>query len=322
MHTGLLTNGFYRVGQTDFRWVAEWAASHGFKEIEIGDSVELDEALFERIQGEGKIRLGSFCYCKNMLHPLKGKYYTKELLKRIDLAHRLDMDKVIVFTGFDLTPDDEEKNFGGHLPVEKQVDVVAKAYHPIVDYAEKRGVKIAFENCPMMGNIAYSPLIYDQIFEKLDSKNVGFAFDPAHFVWLMNDPYREIIRYGDKIFHVHGKDCEIDRQRLAYTGILATRDWWHYRDPGLGQLNWGKLVACLNEIHYDGVISVEHDDTVWNSTLEKVETGCRIAKETLESAIRTGEMEKGHGSEKGSSSSGASGSVACTCGEIYPPAEG
>ena len=219
MHTGLLTNGFYRVGQTDFRWVAEWAASHGFKEIEIGDSVELDEALFERIQGEGKIRLGSFCYCKNMLHPLKGKYYTKELLKRIDLAHRLDMDKVIVFTGFDLTPDDEEKNFGGHLPVEKQVDVVAKAYHPIVDYAEKRGVKIAFENCPMMGNIAYSPLIYDQIFEKLDSKNVGFAFDPAHFVWLMNDPYREIIRYGDKIFHVHGKDCEIDRQRLAYTGI-------------------------------------------------------------------------------------------------------
>lgn len=293
MYTGLLTNGFYRVGQTDFSWIAGWAEKHGFQELEIGDTVELNEVLFDEIQQKGKIRLGAFLYCKNMLHPTKGKYYTEELLKRIDLAHRLNIDKVIAFTGFDLTPDAAEKNFGGHRPVAEQVTKVVEAYHPIVDYAEKRGIRIAFENCPMMGNIAYSPFIYDQIFEKLDSKNVGFAFDPAHFVWLMNDPYMEIIRYGNRIFHVHGKDCEIDRERLAYTGILATEDWWHYRDPGLGQLNWRKLIACLKEIHYDGVISVEHDDTVWNSVLNKVETGYLIAKETVESAIRIGEMGNG-----------------------------
>ena len=281
MKIGLLTNGFYRVGQTDFEWVCRWAAEHGFQEIEIGDTVELDRRLFEQIQSKGDIHLEAFLYCKNMLDPIDGDTYVEELKKRILLASQLEIPNVIAFTGFDLTPDTNEKNMRGHRPVADQIDTVVERYKPIIELVEKYGIKLSFENCPMMGNIAYSPIIYQMLFEKMESQKVGITLDPAHFVWTGVDPYREILKFGQRIFHFHGKDCEIDRMRLQETGILATRDWWHYREPGLGELNWNKIVDCLNQVHYTGTISLEHDDTVWNTTKEKVAAGFLIGKKTI-----------------------------------------
>jgi sugar phosphate isomerase/epimerase len=57
--------------------------------------------------------------------------------------------------------------------------------------------------------------------------------------------------------------------------------WWCYRVPGLGQVDWLRLVDALYEGGFDGVLSVEHEDPVWGGTEERVEIGLRIAHHTL-----------------------------------------
>ena len=51
--------------------------------------------------------------------------------------------------------------------------------------------------------------------------------------------------------------------------------------PGLGQVDWVRLVDALYEGGFDGVLSVEHEDPVWGGTEDKVEIGLRIAHRTL-----------------------------------------
>ena len=51
--------------------------------------------------------------------------------------------------------------------------------------------------------------------------------------------------------------------------------------PGLGQVDWVRLVDALYEGGFDGVLSVEHEDPVWGGTEDKVEIGLQIAHRTL-----------------------------------------
>ena len=41
------------------------------------------------------------------------------------------------------------------------------------------------------------------------------------------------------------------------------------------------MVDSLYEGGFDGVLSVEHEDPVWGGTPDRVETGLRIAHQTL-----------------------------------------
>ena len=54
-----------------------------------------------------------------------------------------------------------------------------------------------------------------------------------------------------------------------------------YRVPGLGEVDWNRVVDALYEHGYDGVLSVEHEDPVWGVTEPRIKTGLRIAHRTL-----------------------------------------
>ncbi len=115
----------------------------------------------------------------------------------------------------------------------------------LVEQAEKNNVRLCFENCPLMGNIAISPVMWKKLFERLPSDHLGLAYDPSHLVWEMIDPYTPLLEFKDKIFHVHAKDTAIDRVKLARTGILTDFSWWSYRIPGRGELDWRQLLGQL-----------------------------------------------------------------------------
>ena len=290
MHVGMLTNSLFGVGETDIVKVADWAASQGFEEIELGGSVPLDKRAIDAVMGKGDIKVGAFLYCRNFLLPDDGPAFLEELMKRIDLAAELGIEKVLTSTGIDRGWDWDEK-FDFYDGIRKRpirsLEKVVELFKPILELAEKKNIKIGWETCPVMGNIAISPYLIDILFERLQSDKLGLAYDPSHLVWEMMDPYEPILKYGrqGKIFHVHGKDTEIDRTRLAYTGILSDYSWWRYRVPGLGEINWNKIVSNLYEVGYDGVVSIEHEDPVWEGTKEKVERGLLIGKRTIEKAI-------------------------------------
>jgi sugar phosphate isomerase/epimerase len=61
--------------------------------------------------------------------------------------------------------------------------------------------------------------------------------------------------------------------------------WWRYRVPGLGQVDWRRIIDILYEAGYDGVVSVEHEDPVWGGDPARVKQGLRIAERTLSPMI-------------------------------------
>ncbi len=114
-----------------------------------------------------------------------------------------------------------------------------EVYGPIAEHAEAKGIRIAFETAGRgggEGNIAHNPELWAAMFEAVPSKALGLSFDPSHLLWLGIDDISGLIQeFGDRIYHVDGKDADIVRDRLLRQGILGS-SWWRYRLPGNGEL--------------------------------------------------------------------------------------
>ena len=303
MKIGFLTNALVeqarRSGLNAFQTldeVAAWAAAHGFTDLECGPMLPLDRAAYERVLGEGRIAITALIYCRNYLStdPEEAATHLAELKKRIEFAGALGIDKVVTSTGidkrieegiYDRDPNVKDRgNMIRRIPV-RSLDQVVDLYGPLLELAEKNNVRLCLENCPLMGNIAISPVMWRRIFQRLDSDKLGLAYDPSHLVWEMIDPYAPLDEFKDKIFHVHAKDAAIDRARLAETGILTDFSWWSYRIPGRGELDWKKLLSKLKANGYTGTISLEHEDAAYEGTLPAVPQGLLDGKAHLEQCL-------------------------------------
>lgn len=303
MKIGFLTNALVeqarRSGSDAFSTlpqVADWAAAHGFTDLECGPMLPLDRAAYEQVLGEGKIGISALIYCRNYLStdPEEAAQHLAALRERIEFAGALGIDKVVTSTGidksvveglYDRDPDLRDRgNLIRRIPAQS-LDRVVDLFGPLVELAEKNNVRLCFENCPLMGNIAISPVMWKKIFERLPSDHLGLAYDPSHLVWEMIDPYTPLLEFKDKIFHVHAKDTAIDRVKLARTGILTDFSWWSYRIPGRGELDWRQLLGQLIAEGYDGTISLEHEDAAYEGSVEAVENGLLDGKAWLETCM-------------------------------------
>ena len=94
-----------------------------------------------------------------------------------------------------------------------------------------------------------------------------------------------LLSFGD--LHVEIREiCARLRQRvlclsngLLQLGLLGFQ---HLdRVPGLGQVDWLRLVDTLYEGGFDGVLSVEHEDPVWGGDEDRIRTGLQVAYRTL-----------------------------------------
>lgn len=303
MKIGFLTNALVeqarRSGSDAFSTlpqVADWAAAHGFTDLECGPMLPLDRAAYEQVLGEGRIGISALIYCRNYLStdPEEAAQHLAALRERIELAGALGIDKVVTSTGIDKSVVEglydrdpalrDRGNLIRRIPAQS-LDRVVDLFGPLVELAEKNNVRLCFENCPLMGNIAISPVMWKKIFERLPSDHLGLAYDPSHLVWEMIDPYTPLLEFKDKIFHVHAKDTAIDRVKLARTGILTDFSWWSYRIPGRGELDWRQLLGQLIAEGYDGTISLEHEDAAYEGSVEAVENGLLDGKAWLETCM-------------------------------------
>ncbi len=297
MKFGFLTNSLVQVGVKDLDSIAGWAVANGFNDLEIGPTIPLDEELFFATKKKHNIDISTFIYCRNFLSSDKEQANTHvtELVKRIEFAAKVGATKVVATTGVS----DASYN-NGHYHPEASLEGFKRVFEPIVDLAEEHNIDILFEVCPFMGNVSISPYMWDLVFDTIQSKRLGIAYDPSHLVWEMIEPYSLIIKYKDRIKHVHGKDCELNYDALKQNGILHMFDltargendkagkkkfWWRYRLPGLGELDWGNIVSKLYEIGYDGTISIEHEDPIWHGTEDKVKRGIIASKEHIKQFI-------------------------------------
>ena len=298
MKLGLLTAPFPR---RSLKQVATWAASEGFEMLEVAcwpaaggerrryaGTSHIDVSRARRRRGSRRARsLRARDLVARVLPeqpaPRSRRAASREHAsqKVIDAAAKLDVGIVGTFVGRDKT-----KN------VPDNFREFRKVWPRLVDYAESRGVKIAIENCPMIfswdewpggTNLASSPAHWDEMFSIVDSPSFGLNLDPSHLVWLMIDYERVVRDYASKIFHVHAKDMEIDRDGLYRNGTASLGMGWQVpRLPGLGEVRWDRFIAALYREGYDFVVSVEHEDRAFEGTEELVKRGFLIARDALQ----------------------------------------
>ena len=165
----------------------------------------------------------------------------------------------------------------------------------IVKHAEASGVRIAIENCPMFftsdewpggKNLAVSPKMWREMFERIPSRNFGLNYDPSHFIWQFMDPTKPIREFADRIFHVHAKDARISRQKLDEVGILAAPLEYHEpRLPGLGDVKWPEFFKALGDAGYKGAVCIEVEDRAFEATLEDRKRALLQSRRFLEQFI-------------------------------------
>jgi sugar phosphate isomerase/epimerase len=231
-------------------------------------------------------RLSAIAFYDNNLHPdpaVRERINTHVALC-VDAAVSLGVGVVTTFVGRDPA-----------LSVMENLKLSKEVFPRLSEYAGERGVKLAIENCPMEGwhvdgypgNLAYSPELWEFMFEELD---LYLNYDPSHLVWLGIDPVAVIAPYIDRIPHWQAKDIEVfpeARNRTGHFGKTVSRangwdvGWWRYRVPGLGEVDWCRVIDRLYELGYDGTVSVEHEDPVWGGDQDRVVAGLQIAERTL-----------------------------------------
>ena len=142
--------------------------------------------------------------------------------------------------------------------------LLAERWNPILDVFKECGVRFGLEVHPT--EIAFDIYSAETALEALDRRpEFGFNFDPSHLLWQMVDPVDFIRAFPDRIYHVHVKDAA--RTLDGKTGILGShlnfgdpRRGWDFRSPGRGQVDFEAIARALNEIGYDGPLSVEWED--------------------------------------------------------------
>jgi len=165
---------------------------------------------------------------------------------------------------------------------------VAPYWQDAAAFAKEHGVRVAIELHP--GFVAYNTESFWRLRE-IGGETIGVNFDPSHLFWQQMDPLVCVRELGDAIFHVHMKDTWLDRPNIARNGVLDTKPYtdeihrsWIFRTVGYGhgQEFWRGLISELRLAGYDGVLSIEHEDS-----LMSVNEGFTKAVKFLKEAVIT-----------------------------------
>ena len=273
--------------------VACWPSAGGAKRRYAGvchiDAEGLTKEEAEEINAYCKVKgvkISSLGYYPNTLDPdlEKRQTYIQHIYALIDASALLGVNMVSTFLG--RIPD---------KTVEDNLEEVKKVWPPVLEYAKKKGVRIAIENCPMLftkdewpggQNLMTSPANWRKIFEILPYDNFGINYDPSHFVWQQIDYIKPLYEFKDKIFLVHYKDIKLMHDKLADVGIMAyPLEYMKPKIPGLGDINWGRFVSALTDIGYQGDTCIEIEDKAFEGTLDDSKRAVRQAAAYLRNFV-------------------------------------
>jgi sugar phosphate isomerase/epimerase len=245
----------------------EKAARLGF------DGIELDAGAFGPMTSDGPdlaavaearrlceehgVEITALAYYGMAGHPAQG-----DVIATYDrvfaLAEALGVRTVASMSGFD--PD---RDWDGNL------QLFADRFGPVAEHAERRGLRIAFENWMGFGgalpfrpvNMGGAPDTWDAWFRLVPSPAIGIEFDPSHLYWQGIDPVRALLEFGDRVYHFHAKDTELLPEQRYRGGVNANA--FRFRIPGYGEIDWPRLLSALVEVGYRDGVAIEHEDPVF-----------------------------------------------------------
>jgi len=214
-------------------------------------------------------------------HAERRKESQDVILKTVELANKLGLDTMVSLSGCAGDPTGSTyPNWVTHPWQPEFVELYKWQWDQVVtpfwkragQFAADHGVKIAIEMHP--GQAVYNTRTLLRLRESV-GPNLGANLDPSHLFYQGMDPLLVIRTLGeDFIFHVHAKDARLDPYEMALNGGIDMRPMypvtersWGYRTIGFGhgELWWRDFVSALRAVGYDGVLSIEHEDSLMSS---------------------------------------------------------
>lgn len=253
------------------------------------DVANLNEANAQKIldyAADRNVEISALAYYPNPLDEnlAKRQAAIDHLHRLIDAAKLLNVNLVTTFIGRMQTKS-----------IAENLDEMEIVWKPILEHAEKAGVKIGIENCPMLftqdewpggQNLMTTPAIWRQVFARLDSDAFGLNYDPSHFVWQQIDYIAPLYEFKDKIFHVHYKDIKLYPEKLKDVGVMATPlQFMSPKLPGLGDVDWGRYVSALTDIGFDGYSCIEVEDKSFEKNYDDVKKSVTLSAHYLRNFV-------------------------------------
>ena len=226
---------------------AKFAAEHGFQELELvydnfyqedwDAAKDFGSILAKHDVGMSAVGLWRM---NHLDADPKQRAENHEQLKRIiEFTHSLGGR--VVIAGGGIIED---------ASLEENVAEFVKDFPPILEHAEKNDIKIAMyggHKANFFGDIEAWQAVWDH------GLDVGVKMDPANFRHAGRD-YMKIFReHGDKIYHMHIKEIIWEGEEVVSQPAA-----------GMGDMEWGKMMAFLYEWDYDGCLSIEPHGPKWS----------------------------------------------------------
>ncbi|MFQ3224006.1 MAG: sugar phosphate isomerase/epimerase [Lentimonas sp.] len=142
----------------------------------------------------------------------------------------------------------------------------ADRWTPILDVFEAENVDFALEVHPT--EIAFDIASAAQALEAINHHpRFGFNYDPSHLGYQGVDYVKFIRDFGAYIFHAHVKDAWWGHGNGdvgvfgGHTDFGDARRYWDFRSPGRGDINFEEVIVALNDVAYQGPLSIEWEDS-------------------------------------------------------------
>ena len=290
-----------------FEQTLDYLAGLGVQAIELGaggyagtDHCPVDELLasdrkakdFVKAVRSRGLQISALTCAGNNVHPNRklAVSFDHAFQKAVRLAGKLGVETVITFGGCP-----------GGAPGDKSPNWITCPWPPdyleMLDYQWNRvlipywrkaavllkqhGVKVGLEMHP--GFAVYNPETLLRLRQAVGPV-IGANFDPSHLFWQGIDPCAAVRALQGCIWHCHAKDTAIHEWNTATNGVLDTKHYrdelnraWIFRTVGYGHPRhfWTGFVSALRMTGYDGVLSMEHEDSLMTAR-EGLEKGVRF----------------------------------------------
>ncbi len=280
--------------------LAKKAASWGYDGLELacwGDHFEVDKALSDRSYCKAKrdllkkhglkvfaisTHLVGQAVCDNIDERHKAilppdvwgdgdpegvrKRAAQKVIDAAKAAKKLGVDVVNGFTGssiwhmvYSFPPASPEA-------IEEGYKDFARRWRRILNAFKAEGVKFALEVHPT--EIAFDIASAERAIKAIRGhKSFGFNYDPSHLGYQGVDYVKFIRTFGDRIFHAHMKDVWWGHGDGTvgvfggHTEFADPRRYWDFRSIGHGDINFEEIIVALNDVGYQGPLSVEWEDS-------------------------------------------------------------
>ena len=235
----------------------EFAVRHGIPTVELSGFLAEDLDAFHQIMPtfddimrrvpdvaayvrQGTLKVASAAVYTNVMHPDERlrQRYRDAMREMLEACPQLETGVLTVFAG-----DHPEWSYG------RKLDEFEGFFGPLIERARQIGVTVAVARCHWM-NFASPVSVWLELRRRFP--DLAFKYDPSHAHYEGIDYVQELSTCASWLAHFHAKDIQ-----------LIGAELYESPPPGLGDIQWGKVMSILHHVRYPGAVCYELQSEHW-----------------------------------------------------------